>query len=105
MSVCDADPHRACGAGDLELGGLEVVGVEVGHLLARDLLELLENHIETDGREAFVGLSIETYRFEEDGSVVIRTYYRVPARTEDELPRVGPPDSTRADSKRDPGAV
>ena len=45
---------------------------------------LLENHITTDGRE-FVGYSIETYRFEEDGSVVIRTYYKVPPRTEDEL--------------------
>lgn len=45
---------------------------------------LLENYITTDGRE-FVGHSIETYRFEEDGSVVIRTYYKVPARTEDEL--------------------
>jgi hypothetical protein len=32
-----------------------------------------------------VGLSIETYRFEPDGSVVIRTYYRVPDRTDDEL--------------------
>ena len=45
---------------------------------------LLENHIEADGRTT-VGLSIETYRFEPDGSVVIRTYYRVPARTDDEL--------------------
>ncbi len=45
---------------------------------------LLENHIEADGR-SFVGRSIETYRFEPDGSVVIRTYYDVPARTDDEL--------------------
>ncbi len=45
---------------------------------------LLENHITSDGRE-LVGYSIETYRFEEDGSVVIRTYYKVPARTDDEL--------------------
>jgi len=45
---------------------------------------LLENHITTDG-ETTIGLSIETYRFEPDGSVVIRTYYRVPARTDDEL--------------------
>ena len=45
---------------------------------------LLENHITHDGKKT-VGLSIETYRFEEDGSVVIRTYYRVPARTDDEL--------------------
>jgi hypothetical protein len=45
---------------------------------------LLENHITADAR-TFVGLSIETYRFEPDGSVVIRTYYQVPARTDDEL--------------------
>ena len=45
---------------------------------------LLENHITADGR-TFVGLSIETYRFEPDGSVLIRTYYRVPARTDDEF--------------------
>ena len=45
---------------------------------------LLENHITTDG-ETTIGLSIETYRFESDGSVVIRTYYRVPARSDDEL--------------------
>ena len=45
---------------------------------------LLENHITHDGKKT-VGLSIETYRFEPDGSVVIRTYYRVPARTDDEL--------------------
>ncbi len=45
---------------------------------------LLENHITGDGRR-FVGYSIETYRFEEDGSVVIRTYYKVPARTDGQL--------------------
>ena len=45
---------------------------------------LLENHITADGNTT-VGRSIETYRFEPDGSVVIRTYYRVPARTDDEL--------------------
>jgi len=45
---------------------------------------LLENHITADDR-TMVGLSIETYRFEPDGSVVIRTYYRVPPRTDGEL--------------------
>lgn len=45
---------------------------------------LLENHITTDGKTT-IGLSIETYRFESDGSVVIRTYYRVPARSDDAL--------------------
>jgi hypothetical protein len=45
---------------------------------------VLENHITADGHTT-VGLSIETYRFEPDGSVVIRTYYRVPRRTNDEV--------------------
>jgi len=45
---------------------------------------LLENHITADGR-TMVGLSIETYRFEPDGSVVIRTYYKVPERRDSEL--------------------
>jgi hypothetical protein len=44
----------------------------------------LENHITADNNTS-IGLSIETYRFEEDGSVTIRTYYKVPARTDDEL--------------------
>lgn len=48
---------------------------------------LLENHIQSGGRET-IGYSIETYRFEPDGSVVIRTYYKVPARTDDELGRM-----------------
>ncbi|MCP5043400.1 MAG: hypothetical protein GY944_20425 [bacterium] len=48
---------------------------------------LLENHITHDGATT-IGLSIETYRFEEDGSVVIRTYYKVPKRSDDELGRI-----------------
>jgi len=51
---------------------------------ANEVAWLLENHITTDGR-SFVGRSIETYRFEADGSVVIRTYYTVPERSDDEL--------------------
>ena len=45
---------------------------------------LMENHITVDSRTT-VHLSIETYRFEPDGSVVIRTYYRVPPRTDEQL--------------------
>jgi hypothetical protein len=45
---------------------------------------LLENHITSNG-ETFIGYSIETYRFEEDGSVIIKTYYRLPEKTDDEL--------------------
>ena len=51
---------------------------------ANEVAWFLENHI-TSGGETSIGHSIETYRFEPDGSVVIRTYYRVPARTDDEL--------------------
>ena len=57
-------------------GSLMICGNEVAWLL--------ENHLTTDGRTT-VAFSIETYRFEPDGSVMIRTYYRVPARTNDEL--------------------
>ncbi|HEM46620.1 MAG TPA: hypothetical protein ENO23_06190 [Alphaproteobacteria bacterium] len=57
-------------------GALFVCGNEVAWLL--------ENHIETDEGER-VGLSLETYRFESDGSVVIRTYYRVPGHADRDL--------------------
>ena len=46
---------------------------------------LLENHIESKEGEPRVGYSIETYRFEPDGSVVIRTYYRVPTHADEGL--------------------
>ena len=36
----DVDAHRPRGAGDDLLGGIEVVGVEVGHLLLGDLAHL-----------------------------------------------------------------
>lgn len=57
-------------------GSLFVCGNEVAWLL--------ENHIETEDGDR-VGLSIETYRFEPDGSVVIRTYYRVPTHADADL--------------------
>jgi hypothetical protein len=53
-------------------------------ICANEVAWLLENQITADGRTT-VARSIETYRFEPDGSVVIRTYYSVPARTDDEL--------------------
>src|SRR5262249_36935611 len=56
-------------------------------ICANEVAWLLENHITTDGLTT-MGLSIETYRFEPDGSVVIRTYYRVPSRDHSELGRV-----------------
>ena len=45
---------------------------------------MLENHFTSDGREQ-VGLSIETYRFEENGDLNIRTFYKVPRHNEAEL--------------------
>lgn len=39
---------------------------------------LLENHFTTPEGEAKIGYSIETYRFNDDGSLDIRTWYRVP---------------------------
>jgi hypothetical protein len=57
-------------------GSLFVCGNEVAWLL--------ENHIATPEGER-VGLSLETYRFEADGSVAIRTYYRVPSHDDRDL--------------------
>ena len=45
---------------------------------------VLENHITTDGSTE-VHLSIETFRFEENGDVVIRTWYKVPRPDDSEL--------------------
>jgi hypothetical protein len=57
-------------------GSLFVCGNEVAWLL--------ENHFASDGREQ-IGLSIETYRFEDNGDVTIRTYYKVPRHSEAEM--------------------
>jgi hypothetical protein len=48
---------------------------------ANEVAWLMENHTTVNGRTA-VAPSIETYRFEVDGSVVIRTYYRVPTHAD-----------------------
>ena len=45
---------------------------------------LMENHVAADGGTTVLR-SIETFRFEPDGSVVIRTYYDVPPPANDEL--------------------
>ncbi len=57
-------------------GSLQVCGNEVAWLL--------ENSFRV-GDTARRVLSIETYRFEPDGSVVIRTYYRVPDHQDGEI--------------------
>ncbi|HAC80826.1 MAG: nuclear transport factor 2 family protein [Candidatus Binatia bacterium] len=49
-----------------------------------ELAWVLENQITTDDK-TFIGKSIETFRFEEDGSVTIRTWYDVPERKPTEL--------------------
>ena len=51
----DLDAHRAGGAGDLEAGGLEVVGVEVGHLDLGDLRDLRLGDRAGDGLRAGSG--------------------------------------------------
>jgi hypothetical protein len=53
-------------------------------ICANEVAWLLENHFTSGGREQ-VGLSIETYRFEGNGDVTIRTYYKVPRRSEAEI--------------------
>lgn len=45
---------------------------------------LMENHIDQGGEQR-LGLSIETYRFGEDGSVDIRTFYKVPQHSDGPL--------------------
>jgi len=57
-------------------GSLFICGNEVAWLL--------ENHFREGGEERFA-YSIETYRFEADGSVAIRTYYKVPAHSAGDL--------------------
>ncbi len=57
-------------------GSLFICGNEVAWLM--------ENHFEQDGVPTTLR-SIETYRFEPDGSVVIRTYYDVPQQSEGQI--------------------
>ena len=53
-------------------------------ICANEVAWLLENRFTSGGREQ-VGLSIETYRFEENGDVAIRTYYKVPRHSDAEM--------------------
>ena len=45
---------------------------------------VMENHASVGGHET-TAISIETFRFEPDGSVVIRTYYKVPPRSDEAM--------------------
>jgi len=53
-------------------------------ICANEVAWLLENRFTSGGREQ-LGLSIETYRFEENGDVNIRTYYKVPRHSDAEM--------------------
>ena len=44
----------------------------------------MEKHIDQGG-ETRLGFSIETYRFGDDGSVDIRTFYKVPQHSDGQL--------------------
>ena len=61
----------------IQPGTLFICGSEVAWLL--------ENHIDQGNGETRVALSIETYRFGEDGSVDIRTWYKVPTHTDGQI--------------------
>lgn len=61
----------------IQPGALFICGNEVAWLL--------ENHFQSPDGESKVGHSIETYRFNEDGSVDVRTYYKVPAHSDESL--------------------
>jgi hypothetical protein len=54
-------------------------------ICANEVAWALENQFDMGDGKTHVLRSIETYRFEPDGSVIIRTYYDVPERTDDVL--------------------
>mgnify|MGYP000229925956 CR=1 FL=1 len=53
-------------------------------VLANEVCWVMENTIKNDGGE-HTELSIESFRFEPDGSLVIRTWYRIPQHGNDTL--------------------
>src|SRR3546814_9216075 len=57
--LLDLDAHAAGSAGDLELGGVEVVGVQVGHLDLGDLLDLGGGDRTGHGAAGLVGALLE----------------------------------------------
>jgi hypothetical protein len=73
---------EACAAGPFDLFQPTIkFQIRKGTLFvcANEVAWLMENHATVNGQHA-VHLSLETYRFEPDGSVVIRTYYDVPQK-------------------------
>ncbi|MFK7732988.1 MAG: hypothetical protein AB8B48_15315 [Pseudomonadales bacterium] len=53
-------------------------------VLANEVCWVMNNHVTKNG-EVFVEPSIESFRFEPDGSLVIRTWYRIPKHNDGEL--------------------
>lgn len=53
-------------------------------ILANEVCWVMQNHVTKNGQE-FVEPSIESFRFEPDGSLVIRTWYRIPQHNDGEL--------------------
>ena len=83
-----AEPPDAALARLREVGdtGLDYLRIVPGSLFICDneVAWLLENHFHSNGRDQ-IGLSIETYRFEQNGDLTIRTYYKVPRHDEQEI--------------------
>lgn len=57
---------------------------ETVFICGNEVAWVMENHLTVDGNATMLR-SIETYRFEPDGSVVIRTFYDVPPPESTEL--------------------
>jgi len=53
-------------------------------ILGNEVAWVMNNHITNDGKE-FMEPSIESFRFEADGSLIIRTWYRIPQHTDDTM--------------------
>ncbi len=53
-------------------------------ILANEVCWVMHNHFTKNGKE-YVEPSIENFRFEPDGSLVIRTWYRIPKHKDGEL--------------------
>ncbi|MCG3169350.1 MAG: hypothetical protein CALGDGBN_00868 [Pseudomonadales bacterium] len=63
------------------------VPAETRFICGNEICWVMENHFSTDG-EVKVLRSIESFRFEADGSVVIRTWYDVPEPEDTEIGRI-----------------
>lgn len=53
-------------------------------ILGNEVSWVMNNIITSNGKE-FMEPSIETFKFEPDGSLAIKTFYRIPQHTNDEL--------------------